>query len=331
VSTNVAVLGAGNWGVTLAHLAAANGASVRLYTRDREQMREIETTHTSERAVPGLVLAPGVRATVDLRDAMDGAELVVFVVPSQSFRELARAAGEHLLPEQLVLHATKGLELGSHARMSTILQEETCARQIGVLAGPNIAAEIASGKIAGTTVASAFPHVFEVAHRVLASRRFAVLPGADVVGVELCSAFKNVVAVAAGMASQMGIGENAKALLVTRGMSDIARLALALGAQRATFHGLAGIGDLLVTCASEKSRNHRLGVAIARGEHLSDVLEALGMVAEGAYASIAARDLARARRVDVPVLDRVYRVLYEGLPPERALEELMSLEPAPSR
>jgi glycerol-3-phosphate dehydrogenase (NAD(P)+) len=331
VSTNVAVLGAGNWGVTLAHLAAVNGANVRLYTRDREQAHEIETTHTSERAVAGLVLAPGVRATVDLRDAMDGAELVVFVVPSQSFRGLARAAGEHLLPEQLVLHATKGLELGSHARMSTILQEETCARQIGVLAGPNIAAEIASGKVAGTTVASAFPHVFEVGRRVLASRRLAVLPGTDVLGVELCSAFKNVVAVAAGMASQMGIGENAKALLVTRGMSDIARLALALGAQRATFHGLAGIGDLLVTCASEKSRNHRLGVAIARGEPLRDALEALGMVAEGAYASLAARDLARARKVDVPVLDRVHRVLYEGLAPERALEELMSLEPAPSR
>jgi len=260
---------------------------------------------------------------------MAGAQLVVYVVPSQSFRELACASGEHLAPEQLVVHATKGLELGSHARMSTILREETCARQIGVLAGPNIATEIALGKVAGTTVATAFPRVFELARSVFASRRFAVLPGNDVLGVELCSAFKNVVAVAAGMASQMGVGDNAKALLVTRGMSDIARLALALGAQRATFHGLAGIGDLMVTCASESSRNHRLGGAVARGQRPGDALASLGMVAEGMFASIAARDLARARGIDVPVLERVHRVLHEGLSPERALEELMTLEPSP--
>ncbi len=323
----VAVLGAGNWGVTLAHLAADRGASVALFTRDTNQAAEINDGRTSERAVPGLVIAAGVKATLDLREALRGAALVIFVVPSQSFRDLARAAGEHLVPEQLVIHATKGLELGTHVRMSTILEEETCARQIGVLAGPNIAAEIARGDVAGTTVATAFPRVFEVARRALASRRLLVLPGTDVLGVELCSTFKNVVAVAAGVASQMGVGENAKALLVTRGMSDIARLALALGAQRETFHGLAGIGDLIVTCASDRSRNHRLGAAVGRGERLSDALAALRMVAEGVYASIAAHDIARAHGVHVPVLDRVYRVLHEGLPPARALEELMSLEP----
>lgn len=323
--SRVAVLGAGNWGVTLAHLAAQNGARVALYTRDAGQVEEINGVRRSERAMAGLVIAAGVKATSDLRQAMDGAELLVFVVPSQGFRDLARAAGEHLRPEQLVLHATKGLELDTHARMSTILKEETCARQVGVLAGPNIAAEIARGHPAGTTIATAFPRLFDVARGAFASSRFVVLPGTDVLGVELCSAFKNVVAIAAGVAQQMDVGENAKALLTTRGMGDIARLSLALGAERATFHGLAGIGDLIVTCASERSRNHRLGAAIARGERLNDALAALGMVAEGVYASIAAHELARKHGIDIPLLDRVYRVLHEGLPPERALEELMTL------
>jgi glycerol-3-phosphate dehydrogenase (NAD(P)+) len=322
----VAVLGAGNWGTTLAHLAAKNGATVALYTREVAQMEEINRRRTNERAIPGLSISAGVRAVVDLRDAMDAAELVLFVVPSQAFREVARSVGDFLLPEQLVIHATKGLELGTHKRMSTILQEETCARQLGVLAGPNIAAEIARGLPAGTTVATAFAHVFEVAREVFASRRLVVLRAVDVLGVELCSALKNVVAVAAGMASVMNVGENAKALLVTRGMSEIARLCLALGAQRATFHELAGIGDLIVTCASERSRNHRLGAAIARGERMKDALDALGMVAEGVYAAIAAHELALAKAVQAPLLDRVYRVLYEGLTPETALDELMTLD-----
>lgn len=329
MSRKVAVLGAGNWGVTLAHVIAENGSSVALYARRADRVDQINETHACARAMPGLAISAGVSATWDLRAAMEGAELVVFVVPSQGFRVLARAAGEHLVPEQLVVHATKGLELGTHARMSTILAEETCARQIGVLAGPNIAAEIARGQPAGTTVATRFPRVFEVARAALASRRFVVLRGTDVLGVELCSAFKNVVALAAGMASQMGLGDNAKALLATRGMSDIARLSLRLGAERDTFHGLAGIGDLMVTCASERSRNHCLGVAIARGARLDQALADLGMVAEGVYAAIAAHDLARTEGIDVPVLERVYRVLHEGLAPERALAELLSLDLEP--
>ncbi len=328
MSRRVAVLGAGNWGTTLAHLAATNGHDVTLWSRDPSQCDEINLRHTNERATPGFAIAHGVRAVVDLREATRGAALILFVVPSQAFREVARAAGEHLVPEQLVVHATKGLELGTHRRMSVVLQEETCARQIGVLAGPNIAAEIQRGEPAGTTVTTTFPRVFDVAREALASRRLMVFPGDDVLGVELCSALKNVVAIAAGMAAGMGIGENAKAFLVTRGMSEIARIALSLGAHRATFHGLAGIGDLVVTCASTQSRNHRVGAAMARGERLGDVLARLGMVAEGVPGAIAARELATSQRVDAPLLERVHRVLYEGLPVQRALDELMSLAPA---
>ena len=328
MSRVVAVLGAGNWGTTLAHVAASNGHSVALWSRDAATCEEINAQRSNQRSAPGLTIAPGVRAILDLREAVQGAELVLFVVPSQAFREVARAAGEWLVPEQLVVHGTKGLELGTHKRMSRILQEETCARQIGVLAGPNIAAEIQRGEPAVTTVTTTYPRVFDVAREVLASPRLMMFPGTDVLGVELCSALKNVVAIAAGMAAGMGMGENAKAFLVTRGMSEIAHIALALGAHRATFHGLAGIGDLVVTCASPQSRNHRLGAAIARGELLQDALARIGMVAEGVPASIAARELAASQTIDAPLLERVHRVLHESLAVERALEELMSLSPA---
>lgn len=325
----VAVLGAGNWGTTLAQLVAANGHAVKLWTRDRAQCAEINARRTNARAVPGLELDPRIVAVPVLAEALRGAELVLFVVPSQAMRDVARAAGEHLVPEQIVLHGTKGLELGSHKRMSVVLQEETCARQIGVLAGPNIAAEIARGKPAGTTVTSRFPYVIAGARDVLASPRLRVFGGDDLIGVEIASALKNVVAIAAGIASGTDAGENAKAFLVTRGLSEIARIALRLGAQPATFRGLAGVGDLIVTCASVQSRNHRLGVALAKGARLDAALAEIGMVAEGVHAAIAARELAAAQNVETPLLERVYRVLYEGLPPERAVDELMALPTGP--
>jgi len=321
----IAVLGAGNWGTTLSDLIASNGHAVRLWTRDGAQRDEINGRRSNERAVPGLRIAPGVTATSELGEAVRGAELVLVVIPSQSFREVSRALGDVLAPEQVVLHATKGLERESNARMTEILLEETCARQVGVLSGPNIAAEIAQKKPAGTVVASRFPHVVELGRRALSCPRMMVFAGDDVTGVELAAALKNVVAIAAGIATQMDIGENARSLLVTRGLAEITRLSVAMGAAPLTLAGLAGIGDLMVTCASPLSRNHRVGAALARGERLPEILAGLGMVAEGVYAAVAARDLARAWRVEAPLMERVYRVLYEGLDCEQGLRELMTL------
>ena len=321
----IAVLGAGNWGTTLSDLIASNGHAVRLWTRDGAQRDEINGRRSNERAVPGLRIAPGVTATSELGEAVRGAELVLVVIPSQSFREVSRALGDVLAPEQVVLHATKGLERESNARMTEILLEETCARQVGVLSGPNIAAEIARKKPAGTVVASRFPHVVELGRRALSCPRMMVFAGDDVTGVELAAALKNVVAIAAGIATQMDIGENARSLLVTRGLAEITRLSVAMGAAPLTLAGLAGIGDLMVTCASPLSRNHRVGAALARGERLPEILAGLGMVAEGVYAAVAARDLARAWRVEAPLMERVYRVLYEGLDCEQGLRELMTL------
>jgi glycerol-3-phosphate dehydrogenase (NAD(P)+) len=253
------------------------------------------------------------------------ATIVLVVIPSQGFREVSRALGDVLVPEQIVLHATKGLERESNARMTEILLEETCAKQIGVLSGPNLAPEIARHKPAGTVIASRFPHVIETARKALSCPRLMVFAGDDVAGVELAGALKNVVAIAAGIATAMEVGENGKSLVVTRGLAEITRLAVTMGASPLTFAGLAGIGDLMVTCASPISRNHRVGAALARGEKLPDILANLGMVAEGVYAAVAARALSRAHNVDSPLLDHVYRILYEGLGCDEALRELMTL------
>lgn len=321
----IAVLGAGNWGTTLADLIAGNGHAVTLWTRNAAQSEEINTRHTNEGAVPGLQISGRVSATTDLGGAVEGAAIVILVVPSQAFRDVSQALGDVLAPEQIVLHATKGLERESNVRMTEILAQETCAKQIGVLSGPNLATEIARKKPAGTVIASRFPHVIEIARKVIACPRMMVFAGHDVVGVELAGALKNIVAIAAGAATEMSVGENAKSLLVTRGLAEITRLAVVMGARPLTFAGLAGIGDLMVTCASGLSRNHRVGVALARGEKLDEILARLGMVAEGVYAAVAARSLARAHRVETPLLDAVYRVLYEGLGCEDGLHELMVL------
>ncbi len=321
----ISVLGAGNWGTTLAALIAENGHAVKLWTRHAAQRDEINERHTNEGAIPGLRLADRVSATNDLRAAVEGCELVLIVIPSQGFREVASALGEVLTPEQMVLHATKGLERGSNARMTEVLVQETCAKQIGVLSGPNLAPEIAHAKPAGTVIASHFPRVIERARAALSCPRMMVFSSTDVIGVELAGALKNVVAIAAGVATEMGVGENAKSLLVTRGLAEMTRLAVMMGASPHTFAGLAGIGDLMVTCASPISRNHRVGAALAGGERLPEILARLGMVAEGVYAAVAARELCRAHRVEAPLLDAVYRVLYEGLACGDGLRELMAL------
>ncbi len=320
-----AVLGAGNWGTTVANLIGSNGLEVALWTRSPEQRDEINRSHTNEKAVKGLVIAKRVVATVSLQEAIDEAEVVLIAIPSQAFREVCRAAGELLRPEHLVLHVTKGLENETQKRMSEILLEETCVRQLGVVSGPNIAAEVAAGKPAGTVVASRFPRVVEHGRRALSSPRMMVFTGTDVPGIELCGALKNVVAIAAGIADELAVGDNAKAFLVTRGLAELMRLAYAMGAEPLTLTGLAGIGDLMVTCASPLSRNHRVGVALAKGATLKEAVASLGMVAEGVHASRSARVLAGVHGIELPLFESVDRVLHEGLSPQKAIEHLMGL------
>lgn len=320
----VSVLGAGNWGTTIAHLIGQNGFPVRLWARKPELVEEINSARRNSRYLKEVALSPKIRATSDLAEAVRGVPLVFIVIPSQAFRSVCAQIGDLVQPAQLAVHATKGLELSSYKRMTEIIGEETCLRQIGVLSGPNIAREMCEGKPAGTVLASRFPRVIEVAREYLKSKQLRVYANTDVVGVELGGTLKNIIAIAAGMATQMQLGENAKSLLITRGLSEIARLGVALGADPMTFSGLAGIGDLMVTCASPLSRNHRVGAALARGMSLAEAIESLGMVAEGVKACKIAFEITNAMDMRSPLIHGVYRVVHDGLSPQAALGELMA-------
>lgn len=325
----VSVLGSGSWGTTLAQLIASNGHDVHLWGRAGSTAVEINRKHTNRQYLGNARLSRRLKATDDLARAVDRVPLLLLVVPAKAFRQLCGLLGPLVTPDQWVVHATKGFEAETHYRMSEILVQETCIRQFGVLSGPNIAPEIVAGKPAGTTIASRFPEVVREASRLLKSDRFRVYSSADVVGTELAGALKNIVAIAAGIAAQFDLGENAKALLITRGLGEIARLGMALGANPVSFSGVAGVGDLIVTCTSPLSRNHRVGAALARGEKLEQIVADLGMVAEGVNTCLTAHRLVARLGIDAPLLHAVYRIVHEGLSPREALGQLMSLESRP--
>lgn len=322
---HVTLLGAGNWGTTLAQVIADNGHAVTLWSRDAEQCAEINRAHTNTRSLPGIMLNPGIVATSELDRAVAAPDLIFILLPSQALRDVCGDFGAVARPEHLVVHGIKGLESGSHLRMSQVLIEETCIRQLGVLAGPNIAGEIARGKLAGSVIATRFPALAALVRTALCCPQLRLFDSTDVRGVELCGALKNVVAIAAGMLDQLGLGENAKAFMLTRGMAELMLLASAMGAEPATTTGLAGIGDLMVTCASPLSRNHRLGVELARGVPLDAALASIGMVAEGVHASRSARALAQRHGIAMPLFEHIDRVLHERMRVTDALTALMEI------
>jgi len=325
----VSVLGGGSWGTAIAELIAHAGHPVTLWVRDRDRAAKMRRSRKNERYLPGLTLPRSIRITHDLVDAVRGVPVLFFVIPSKAFREVAAAAGDHLDPAQVAIHGTKGFEAGTRERMSRILEQETCLKQIGVLSGPNIAPEIAGGLPAGAVIASRFPRVISETRRLLVSDRFRVYDSRDVVGVELAGALKNVIAIVSGAAAGMDLGENVRAMLITRGLAEIARIGTALGADPLTFSGLAGMGDLIVTCASPLSRNHRVGRGMAEGQSLEEVVASLGMVAEGVGTTRIAYEIARELDIDAPMTTAVHRVLFEGLSSDVALAELMTRSPRP--
>ena len=319
------VIGGGSFGTTLASLMTDLGRRVRLWVRRSEQADEINREHKNSRYLPDFDLPPGLEATTDLTGSIRAAPVLLVVIPSRQFREVARLAGNHIQGDQVIIHATKGLEVSTFRRMSEILREETCSLKIGVLSGPNLAVEIMAGHPAGATLASRYNEVIEKGQYLFQGERIRVYGGHDVIGTEIGGAFKNIVALAAGAAEGMGFGDNTKSLLMTRGLSEMVQFGVALGADVLTFGGLAGIGDLMATCASPLSRNHRVGVALAEGRELDDILEEMGQVAEGVPTTRAVKLQAESLGLDLPIVRAVDKVLYEGKPTGEALAELMRL------
>lgn len=328
-TTKIGVIGSGAWGTTLAVLAARAGHETRLLVRDAVQAATIETTRRHDRAQPGLVLPANVRATASLDEVCADAAVILVVVPSQRMREVARALAP-LVGGAIVVSAAKGLERETFKRMTEVLQEEVggdAGGRVCAISGPNLAAEIAAGKPAVTVIAGENLAAAERVRDLLASSRFRCYTNEDVVGVEMGGALKNIVAIGAGMADGLAAGDNAKAAFLTRGIAEIARLGIAVGAQPLTFAGLAGLGDLVATCASPLSRNNRVGRELAQGRLLAEILADLGHVAEGVTTTEVAHQLGRKLDVSLPITDQMRAVLFDGKSPLTAIDELMGREP----
>ncbi|HHW13493.1 MAG TPA: NAD(P)H-dependent glycerol-3-phosphate dehydrogenase [Firmicutes bacterium] len=326
----VAVLGAGGWGTALAALLVGQGRSTTLWGRSPALVEELRIKRENTPYLPGVTLPKELDLTSDLAAAVDGAEAVVLVVPAQAMRQVVQDLAGLLRSRPLVVSCAKGLERSSHLRMTQVIGEllpRESHRGIVALSGPNHAEEVGRRIPSATVVASADERAAEEAQALFMTPQFRVYTNADVIGVELGGALKNIIALAAGVSDGLGFGDNTKAALMTRGMAEIARLGLALGANPLTFAGLAGMGDLIATCTSLHSRNRAAGERIGRGESLEQILAGSRMVIEGVWTTTAALELAEACGVELPIAAGVRDVLFRGKDPREAVGELMERNP----
>ncbi|HEX8681230.1 MAG TPA: NAD(P)H-dependent glycerol-3-phosphate dehydrogenase, partial [Ardenticatenaceae bacterium] len=315
MSEKIAVIGSGSWGTTLAVLLARHGREVWLWARSAQDAERLNAQRENSRFLPGVPFPNGLRVSAEDAEVLHDAALVLLVVPSQTMRENVRALWKHIPSDAILLSCAKGLELSTLKRMTEVIREElpeTMQDNVGVLSGPNLAREIAAGLPASTVVAMKDGEKAEWAQGLLHTPTFRVYTHEDVLGVELAGALKNIVAIGAGAAEALGIGDNAKSTYMTRGLAEIARLGTAAGANALTFAGLAGLGDLLCTCASPHSRNHFVGVELARGRSLEDIRASMTQVAEGVFTVQAARELAKRYGVELPITEALYQALFEG-------------------
>jgi glycerol-3-phosphate dehydrogenase (NAD(P)+) len=322
MALRVAVIGAGTWGTTIATVAAAEHPTV-LWARRKGVADEIATAGTNATYLPGVSLPTGLAATPSLEDALAGAGVVVMAVPSHGFRAVLEDAAPFLPAAVPVVSLTKGLEPGTRRRMSEVVAEVVPGHPTGVLTGPNLAGEIAAGQPAGAVLAFADEAVAEQLRPVFSAPALRVYTNTDVVGCEIAGVVKNVIAIAAGMVEGMGFGDNTKATIITRGLAELSRLGSALGGEPATFAGLAGLGDLVATCASAQSRNHRVGVELGRGASLDDILAGTPTVAEGVRSSSAVVELAAAHGVQMPIAEQVDAVCHRGATLDEARQALL--------
>ncbi len=323
------ILGGGGWGTALSIVLSSKGGDVLVWEYDAEQCARVKSGGVNEKFLPGVTLPPAVQFTSELSDAVTGADMLVFAVPSHTLRGVARNLAGMDTTGALIVSATKGIEDGSLMRMSEVLVDELSAAasdRIAVLAGPSHAEEVSRGHPTAVVSASANPAAAKQVQQMFSTGTFRVYTNEDMVGVELGVSVKNVVAIASGICDGIGYGDNTKAALITRGLAEITRLGLALGAKRETFFGLAGVGDLVVTCLSRHSRNRHVGEEVGKGKSLEAVLSGMVMVAEGVKTTKSALHLAKRHEVEMPITEQVYAVLFEGKDPHLAIDELMTRE-----
>jgi glycerol-3-phosphate dehydrogenase (NAD(P)+) len=321
-----AVIGAGAWGTALANVLAANGHAVALWAREPDVVEAVNLRRENHRFLPGVCVGDGVRATGQIAAALGDAGLVIYAAPSHALRDVVVSGADAVTHGATLVVASKGIERESLAIMSDVVAGTLPNNAVVALSGPSFAAEVARGQPTAVVAASADHGAAAQVQRALSSDVFRVYTHGDVIGVELGGALKNVMAVATGIAEGLGLGFNSRAALITRGLAEMTRLGVALGASQATFAGLAGLGDLVLTCTGALSRNRALGIELGKGSTLEQALEGKDTVAEGVLNTISARALAEREGVDMPIVLAVHRILFEGHPPRHAISDLMTRE-----
>ncbi|GAB3380507.1 NAD(P)H-dependent glycerol-3-phosphate dehydrogenase [Spongiibacter taiwanensis] len=308
----VAIVGGGSFGTAISNIVADNGHDVRLWMRRQEAVDEVNQRHENSDYLPGIALNSALRASADLAEAVAGCQVVFMSVPSKPCRSVAKQLAEVIEPGAIVVSTTKGIELESNKLMSQVLEEELPGHPIGVMSGPNLAKELASRMITGTVIASSDPSVSKAVQSLLQCGYFRVYAGSDMYGVELAGALKNVYAITAGMAASMDCGHNTISMLITRALAEMSRYAVHKGADPMTFLGLAGVGDLFVTCTSPLSRNYRVGYELGKGKTIEDAVASLGQVAEGINTLKLMKEQSDQLGIYMPLVNGLYDIVYNG-------------------
>ena len=325
MNLKVGLLGGGSWGTTVASLTARN-CPTKIWARDMATVNEINELHRNEKYLPGALLTPSLRACASIEETVTDADVIVMGIPAQHFRQVLKDARPFIRPWVPIISLAKGLEEGTMLRMTEVIEEEMEGHPAGVLTGPNLAKEIIFGQAAASVIAMVDDTIANRLQRVFKTGLFRVYTNEDVIGCELGGALKNIVAIAAGMGDGSGAGENTRAAIITRGLAELTRLGVAMGGQPATFAGLAGMGDLVATCSSEKSRNRTVGYQLGLGRKIDDIIADMAEVAEGVKTAKVVMDLAKKYNLNMPITESVYKVLYEGSTARQVFKGLLKMD-----
>lgn len=322
----ISVIGAGSWGTTLANLLAEKGYPVTLWVYESDLAERMRESRVNDIYLPGFKLSENLTFTSDLIEAVEGKKLVLLVPPSQVMRRVVEQFVQHLDEKALIVSASKGIENDSLMLMSQVLEEllpKSQHHRIGFISGPSFAKEVSAHMPTAVVAAAQDKQVAETIQQIFSTQKFRVYTHNDIIGVELGGAMKNVIALAAGVADGLGFGHNSRAGLITRGLAEMTRMGVKLGGSAETFAGLAGMGDLVLTCTGDLSRNRSVGIELGKGRKLKEILDGMQMVAEGIKTTLSAYQLAEKLEVDVPIIEQMYLILYQDKDPKQAVSDLM--------